>query len=301
MSERNPFEQTPTGPSKGRELQCEEWEALLADALDGTLPLRDAVPFEDHSASCPACGQLLTEAKQGQQWLRFLHEEPEAPADLVAKILDRTSGAAVGELAVAGGMQPIPTRVVPFWQRVAPPPALRRVFGDSRLMMTAAMAFFSIALTLNLAGVRITAVRVSDLKPSSLRNNLTRQFFSANARVHQYYDSLRVVYEFESKVRELRRDVQPDEPASPKTQPAEPSAQQSSPQGSARKNGGKSEAPRTTQPHPVLWGQPLEAKLQIANGSLSGVTLLNEVSVVTGHEVRPLVNKRQDQAERSLA
>ncbi len=296
MSERNPFEQNPTVPPRGRVLQCEEWEALLADALDGTLPAEDAAAFHQHSGLCPSCGPLLTEAEQGQQWLRFLHEEPQVPGDLVTKILDRTSGAAVGELAVAGAMQPIPARVVPFWQRVAP---VGRALGSSRLMMTAAMAFFSIALTLNLAGVRLTAVRVSDLKPSALRNSVTRQFFSANARVHQYYDSLRVVYEFESKVRELRRDVESEEPSTPKSQPVAPQGQQTSPQGSAHKNGGKSEAPRATQPHPILWGQPLEAKLDLGTCGAIADGFGSEISN-SSEEIRALVNLRQDQAERSL-
>ena len=84
--------------------------------------------------------------------------------------------------------------VLPFWKRVPVPPALRRL-AEPRLMMTAAMAFFSIALTLNLAGVRLTAVRISDLKPSVLRTNLTRQIINSKAGVVRYYDNLRFVYD----------------------------------------------------------------------------------------------------------
>ena len=39
MSERTPFELNP------RKLRCEEWEALLADALDGALTTREAKNF----------------------------------------------------------------------------------------------------------------------------------------------------------------------------------------------------------------------------------------------------------------
>ncbi len=71
MSERNPFQ--PKAPGSARTLQCEEWEALLADALDGSLPPGDSAAFQNHQESCVACMELLTRAKQGQEWLHFLH------------------------------------------------------------------------------------------------------------------------------------------------------------------------------------------------------------------------------------
>jgi hypothetical protein len=70
-----------------------------------------------------------------------------------------------------------------------------------RLAMTAAMAFFSIALTMNLTGVRLSQLRASDLKPSSI----LRSCYEAKAKVVRYSDNLRVVYELESRVRDLQR------------------------------------------------------------------------------------------------
>jgi hypothetical protein len=74
--------------------------------------------------------------------------------------------------------------------------------------MTAAMAFFSIALTLNLTGVRLTRIRLSDLKPTSVRMYMERQFTTASTPIIRYYDHLRLVYEVQSRVRELRRTTQ---------------------------------------------------------------------------------------------
>ncbi len=79
-----------------------------------------------------------------------------------------------------------------------------------RLAMTAAMAFFSVALTLSLTGVKLTDLRAADLRPSSIK----RGFYQTNARVVRYYDSLRVVYELESRVRDLQRASDNDLPAS---------------------------------------------------------------------------------------
>ena len=105
MSERNQFEQHPKGPERahgaGRELRCEEWEALLADALDGVMPAGDSASFEAHSHDCATCAGLLAQSRQGQEWLQFLHAEPDMPGDLMERILGRTSGAvAMGSEAV---------------------------------------------------------------------------------------------------------------------------------------------------------------------------------------------------------
>jgi hypothetical protein len=122
---------------------------------------------------------------------------------------------------------------------------------DSRMLMTAAMAFFSIALTLNLAGVRLTNLRLSDLTPASLEMNLTRQFYDAKGSVVRYYDNLRLVYEVESRMRDLRRSEQMRQaPPERKTEPANPN-------GNSHKNGGKLEpSTKVTPPKGALWGNP---------------------------------------------
>jgi hypothetical protein len=100
-------------------------------------------------------------------------------------------------------------------------------------MMTVAMAFFSIALTLNLTGIKLTEIRAADLRPARMRANLTRQYYSTNEQVMKYYSNLRLVYEMEARVRELRRTTEtapprstPDAPKqSPRNGSASPSGQ----------------------------------------------------------------------------
>ena len=88
---------------------------------------------------------------------------------------------------------------------------LRR-FAEPRLLMTAAMAFFSIALTLNLTGVRLSSLRIAGLRPTAVRSfpnaarsYLERQLTMASTPVIRYYDHSRFVYEVQSGMRELRR------------------------------------------------------------------------------------------------
>ena len=182
---------------------CGHWETLLADALDGLLKPEDEATFAEHMASCQACTALFDEARKGREWLEFLSPEPEVPAGLLDKILAQTGpGQVAGYGLISGGAKVLP--MPPAWQRPGFMGQIRR-FAEPRLLMTAAMAFFSIALTLNLTGVRLSSLRLADLRPTAVRSFMERRMMTASVPIVRYYDHLRFVYEVESRMRELRR------------------------------------------------------------------------------------------------
>ncbi|HEX4036540.1 MAG TPA: zf-HC2 domain-containing protein [Acidobacteriaceae bacterium] len=213
------------GQKPGATLRCEEWEALLADALDGLLAAKEAGAFTAHSESCANCGDLLAHAQQGRDWLVYLHEEPDVPAGLVGKILEKTAGPGAMPVPVAVGAGPGAVAMAMPW---------RRSFHETRLLMTVAMAFFSIALTLNLAGVKLTTLRLADLRPAQIGSTISRQFYTGWGSVVRFYDNARLVYQLESRMRELRRDVE----TTPQQQPAQ---QQNQKKQEPPKQGGNSE------------------------------------------------------------
>jgi hypothetical protein len=185
---------------------CGQWETLLADALDGLLRPEDEATFSGHMAICPACSALFEEAGKGREWLEFLSPEPEVPQGLLEKILAQTGP---GQIEGYGLLPAAPGNVVAMpqpWQRPGFMGHVRR-FAEPRLMMTAAMAFFSIALTLNLTGVRITSLRLSDLRPTAVRSFMQRQVTMASTPLIRYYDHLRFVYEVEARMRDFRRSA----------------------------------------------------------------------------------------------
>jgi Putative zinc-finger len=233
---------TNHNPEKGpRNLNCEAWEAMLTDALDGTLSARDAEAFAAHSTRCTAgCPELLEEAKRGTEWLRFLRETPEAPQGLLERILVGTSGLPDTPQLAAGGAVAIPHQP---WLGVSIG-MLQRHVAESRILMTLAMAFFSIALTLNLTGVRLNQLKLSDLRPSALATSVSYHYFSTWKSLNRYYSTLRVVNELESRVNEMRRDNNAPAPQPPvqqqqKEQQQQPQKAQPSgkPGGSAHKTG----------------------------------------------------------------
>jgi hypothetical protein len=228
---------------------CGEWETLLADALDGLLKPADEATFTAHMAACPACAALYEEARKGREWLEFLSPAPEAPEGLLEKILAHTGpGHAAGAgwglggaLPVPAGTAAIPAFVPPVWQQ---PGFLVRMRSrvQPRLLMTAAMAIFSIALTLNMAGVRLTSLRLDDLRPQAVRSYMERQLTMASVPIVRYYDHLRFVYEVESRVRELRGKGEGEGNGEQRkeTQPVTPGQTRQNPGQSPGANEGKS-------------------------------------------------------------
>jgi len=262
---------------------CGEWETLLTDALDGLLKPADEAKFAAHKAICPACAALYEEARKGREWLEFLSPEPEAPAGLLEKILANTgpgqkaqAGWALGgALPAAAGAGALPAFVPPVWQQ----PgffARARNAAQPRLLMTAAMAFFSIALTLNLLGVRVTSLRLADLRPKTVRSYMERQLTMASVPIVRYYDHLRFVYEVESQVRELRGEAENEDNSAPEhreTQPAAPGETQQHPEqapghsGGGARGGGLRADPQQGPDHPAM--EPAGATDELIEASLS--------------------------------
>ena len=79
--------------------------------------------------------------------------------------------------------------------------------------MSFGMAFFSLSVALSVAGVKPTDLRQISLRPSALR----RTYYSTQARVVRYYENIRFVYEVESRVRGIKRNLTPAEPAPAKS------------------------------------------------------------------------------------
>jgi hypothetical protein len=222
---------------------CGQWETLLADALDGLLRPEDEATFAAHMASCPACSAMFDEARRGREWLEFLSPEPEVPAGLFEKILAQTGPGKTLEPRLAGNagaVLPMP----PAWQKPGFMAKIRR-FAEPRLMMTAAMAFFSIALTLNLTGVRLSSVKLSDLRPAAVRSYMERRITMASTPIVRYYDHLRLVYEVQTRMREFQRSTEGnDQGGGDKQNNSAPS----SPGESHRNQGGKDGGSRSDPP-----------------------------------------------------
>ena len=198
-------------------MQCAEFDALLSDALDGALTGAAAERFEAHKASCPSCGPLFAAARDGFKMLHGL-AEVEPPPMMVHNILAAT----IGQVPVMPVERPVDESFVQKLRRWMQP-----VFGpvfQPRFAMSFGMAFFSISLMLHVSGVKAADFRHLDLRPSAIAEGVMQ----AQGRLVKYYENLRVVYEIESRVQQLKRATGADEaPATP--QPKDRQQQKSEP------------------------------------------------------------------------
>lgn len=182
-------------------MKCAEFDALTADALDGILSETDEARFQAHLAACSNCASAFGEAKAGLQWLLELKgDEVEPPPAMFENILKATIGTS-----------PIPQAAKPtkaWWERLKETPALAPIFQtvlQPRFAMGFGMAFFSITMLLNLAGVKVKNIRYIDLRPTAIKE----AYGKTTGNIQRYWANIRFVYEVESKVRDLKKATAP--------------------------------------------------------------------------------------------
>ena len=222
-------------------MQCAEFEALLSEVVEQTLSGSRLESFQAHAQACAVCGPLLAEAEEGHRWLQSL-EEVEPPANLVHNILVATTGRESTRArkegiswkeAATGWLQPIFAQVF----------AMAR---QPRFAMSFGMAFFSLSITLSVAGVKVSDLRHADLRPSALR----RTYYETAGRMVKYYDNIRFVYQIESRLREFKRATTPAQPAPEKKEKERKNNTSGQPEQKQERNYGQWEN------HPVLAAVP---------------------------------------------
>ncbi len=219
-------------------MQCAEFEALLAEALDAALqgPILEA--FEAHKKSCPGCSVMFQDAAAGMQWMKGL-DDVEPPKQLVHNILAQTIGTIPEESTKAvpvgeSWIDRLKARVAPVFAPVVTP----------RFAMSFGMAFFSITMLANIAGFHLSDLKHVDLSSKGLQ----KTYYSTEARVVRYYENIRLVYEIESRVRDLRRAATPEK------------QEENTPKNPKKNNSQQQEQNRKYQNYSREAGQPVLAR-----------------------------------------
>lgn len=173
-------------------MNCADVEILLADYVDGTLRGDALSALEAHLAGCTACAEL---ARDSASAVEFMERAAvvEAPPELVTRIL----------FEVTAGPS----------HAVIKPSLVRRLFGrwlDSVLQPRFAMGMAMTVLSFAMIG-RFTQVRQltpADLDPVKVWTSAENRVVRWYNRGVKYYDSLKVVYEIQTRLKEWA-DEQP--------------------------------------------------------------------------------------------
>jgi hypothetical protein len=173
-----------------------ELENLASEYLEGQLDSVRRAQVEAHLKECSPCRELIGDLQHTIELCQSAEELEPAPW-LIAKIMRAT----VGE------------RRPTFREQVA---AFFRPATQPRLAYAVAMAIFSFSIIVNAAGLNLRKLTLADLNPRTWFYEANRTGHLLYARVEKFYYDLRVVYEIESRFRQLRSEPGNQEPEAPK-------------------------------------------------------------------------------------
>ena len=175
-----------------------EVENLTSDYLEGLLEPGLKREIEAHLSGCPSCLEMVGDVRRAMELCHAAPELEPAPW-LVGKIM----------LATVGERKPgLAERLVAFFR-----PALQPRFAYG-----VAMAVFSFSIIVNAAGINLRHMTVADLNPRTWLFRANRAGHLFYARAEKFYYDLRVVYEIESRLRQLRSHPEQEQEA-PKQEP----------------------------------------------------------------------------------
>jgi len=168
-------------------MNCADLEILLCDYVDGTLDAEHRRAIEAHLDTCAGCAELARDAAAAVSFIeRAAGVEP--PAELVTRILFQIPNRRQTSESRGG-----PRR---FWSRWF------EAVLQPRFAMGMAMTILSFAMIGRFAGIQPRQLQVSDLNPAKVWAATDDQLQRTWARVVKYYESLRLVYEVQSRLKE---------------------------------------------------------------------------------------------------
>ncbi len=186
-----------------------EIENLASDYLEGLLDPSLRAAVDAHLTACTACRELMGDVRHALELCRAA-EEVEPKPWLISKIL----------LATVGEREPT------WRERIA---AYFRPLLQPRVAYSVAMTVFTFSIIVNAAGLNLRSLRFEDLNPRTWVGRANRQGHLMYARAEKFYYDLRVVYEIESRFRQLRGQPQVQEEESPKPAAPEGGSSQDTP------------------------------------------------------------------------
>jgi hypothetical protein len=176
-------------------MKCSHLEALLCEYVDGTLAGGQRSEVERHLAQCAACAELARDAWAAVEFLEGA-AKVEPPPELITRILYALPAAREAQRQ--------------------PSPRLGGVFGrlfrpmlQPRFAMGFAMTILSFSMLGKFAGISLRQLTPADLNPVKLWQALDDRVHRAWDRSVKFYESLRLVYEIQTRIRELTDQEQP--------------------------------------------------------------------------------------------
>ena len=208
-------------------MNCADIEILLCDYVDGTLRGEQKSAVEAHLVTCEACTEFVRDASGAVEFMsRAADVEP--PPELMTRLLFE--------------LPAVKQQLKPNWKQ--------RLFGgwfetvlQPKMAMGMAMTVLSFAMLSNCAGIKVQQLKPADLNPATVVASVEDRVMRTYANAVKYYESLRLVYEIQTQIKDWR-DKSAAEQQEKQKQQQQPQSPPAAPQSSEAT--GTSDQPNTT-------------------------------------------------------
>jgi len=190
-------------------MNCAEFEIVLADYVDGTLTAGSRQAIEEHAANCAGCREFLQDVRAGAGFLSQA-QEIAPPRELVTRIAFQAPS---GRTRLPFEVQGLFSRLASNWLQ----PVLNPKFA-----MGMAMTIVSFAMLQKCTGVRVQHIQAADLSPVRIWDGVEDRVIRAKDRAVKYYENIRLVYEVETRLRQLESEQQSAQDNASESRPAQP-------------------------------------------------------------------------------
>lgn len=180
-------------------MSCSNFEILLCDYMDGTLDAGRKQSVEAHQRECAACAEF---ARDVMGAVAFMERAGDVvvPPELLTKIVFHIPESA-GRTVQAGGVRALFAK---WLQPILQP----------RFAMGMAMTILSFSMVARFAGIEPRQLKASDLSPAKVWAAADDRVHRSWQRALKYYESLRLVYEVQSRYEEWTEQEDEDRSAS---------------------------------------------------------------------------------------
>lgn len=186
-------------------MNCAELDILICDYVDNTLDAPTRAAVESHLSGCTGCRALVDDARAVQSFLEGV-PEVQPPAQLITRI--------VNEVPAAAGHQRSATRSGGWLGQLR---GWMKPVLQPRLAMGMAMTILSFSM-LGRFTAPVKQLKPSDLDPVKVWAAVEDKTHRVWDRTLKYYESLRVVYEIQSRLKDLSDQEASEKQADQKTE-----------------------------------------------------------------------------------
>lgn len=179
-------------------MNCAEFESTLADYVDGTLDADSRARLEQHVSTCSGCREFMQDVTGAAAYLARA-EEVEPPDALITRIAYQ---APLGRTRQPYERQGLLSGLVTKWLQ----PILQ-----PRLVMGMAMTVLSFAMLERCTGVKVQNIQAADLNPVRVWGGVEDRAVRFKDRIVKSYENLRVVYEIETRLKDLEQQQETTE------------------------------------------------------------------------------------------